>query len=243
MGKIINNISVDCVLFGFDGTHLNVLLIERTLKNKDGGIQFTDHTLLGYHINKDDNLDQAANRILYDLTGLKDIYLEQVIAAGNLDRMKSKNDKDWIASQDIPIDPHTVTVVYFSLVDTHKVIVTETNRNATWFPIHKLPQLGYDHKELVERSLEKLKMKAMLEPIVFELLPEKFTITQLQKAYETILDTTFDRRNFRKKLMQTRYIIALDEKQTGVAHKPAQLYFFSREVYEKTYKERFLIPL
>lgn len=247
MSEIIKNVSVDCVIFGFDGNNLNILLIDRILKDNDGVIHFKDHTLLGYHINREDNLDVAASSILYSLTGLSDVYLEQVFTSGDPDRLKRPRDQEWIESLGLDIDERTITIVYYSLIDTAKIKLSETNKNAErkaqWFPINDLPDMGFDHKELIEKTLEKLKEKALLEPIVFELLPEKFTISQLQRLYEAILGTTFDRRNFRKKLLQMRYIIPLNEKQQGVAHKPAQLFFFSREVYEKTRKEKYVISL
>ena len=164
-------------------------------------------------------------------------------ASGDPGRLMRPRDQEWIKSRGFQIDNRTITIVYFSLVDTHKIILSKTNRKAAWFPIHNLPEIGFDHAELIVKTLERLKVKALLEPIVFELLPEKFTISQLQKLYEAVLDTTYDRRNFRKKLLQMRYIIPLNEKQKGVAHKPAQLFFFSREVYEKTRKEKFVISL
>lgn len=247
MSEIIKNVSVDCVIFGFDGNNLNILLIDRILKDNDGTVKFKDHTLLGYHINREDDLDVAASSILNSLTGLSDVYLEQVFTSGEPNRLKRPRDKEWIESLGLDIDERTITIVYYSLIDTAKIKLSETNKNAErkaqWFPINDLPDMGFDHKELIEKTLEKLKEKALLEPIVFELLPEKFTISQLQRLYEAILATTFDRRNFRKKLLQMRYIIPLNEKQQGVAHKPAQLFFFSREVYEKTRKEKYVISL
>lgn len=247
MPEIIKNVSVDCVIFGFDGNNLNILLIDRILKEKDGSVKFKDHTLLGYHIDRRDDLDVAATSILHNLTGLKNVYLEQVFTSGDPNRLKSPRDKEWIESLGLDIDERTITIVYYSLIDTTKIKLSEANksaeRKAEWFPIDQLPEVGFDHKELIKKTLEKLKEKALLEPVVFELLPEKFTISQLQRLYEAILGTTFDRRNFRKKLMQMRYIIPLNEKQQGVAHKPAQLFFFSREVYEKTKKEKYVISL
>lgn len=243
MSVIIPNISVDCVVFGFDGNELNVLLIERILKSDEGSIIFKDHTLTGYHIERNENLDEAASHILKQLTGLEDIYLEQVFTFGHTERLMKEKDQQWIQHLQMNIDNRTVTIVYYSLIDNTKVELSKTDREAQWFPINNLPELGFDHREIIEKALENMRIKARMEPIVFELLPEKFTLTQLQKVYEAILDTTLDRRNFRKKVSQMRFIVALDEKQKGVAHKPAQLYFFSREVYERTKKDRFVITI
>jgi 8-oxo-dGTP diphosphatase len=243
MTGIIPNISVDCVVFGFDGESLNVLLIEREMLSPTGEIVFKDHTLTGYHINQDENLDQAANHILFELTGLKNIYLEQVFSFGDTNRLMRDHDQQWIKYLNRNIDNRTITIVYYALIDNTKVELSETKRKASWYPVHDLPELGYDHNEIIDKAMEVLRVKAKMEPIVFELLQEKFTLTQMQKAYEAVLDTQFDRRNFRKKVAQMRFIVSLNEKQKGVAHKPAQLYFFSREVYERTKKDSFVISI
>ncbi len=243
MTNIIPNISVDCVVFGFDGEYLNVLLVERALHDDSGNIVFRDHTLTGYHIDRDENLNEAAHHILKERTGLSDIYLEQVFTFGDKNRLLKERDQEWIRHLNLKIDNRTITIVYYSLIDNTKVKLTDKGDNPNWFPIHNLPELGFDHGEIIEKALEVLKIKARMEPIVFELLPEKFTLTQLQKVYEAILDTSLDRRNFRKKVAQMRFIVALNEKQKGVSHKPAQLFFFSREVYERTKKDRYLITI
>lgn len=244
MSAIIPNISVDCVVFGFDGENLNVLLIERELKGNSGETIFKDHTLTGYHIERDENLDEAAYHILRQRTGLKDIYLEQAFTFGDTQRLMKEKDQQWIKHANLPIDNRTITIVYYSLIDNTKVKLSRQKDKAEWFPIHDLPDLGFDHKEIIDKTLEIMKIKARMEPIiVFELLPEKFTLTQLQKVYEAITDTPLDRRNFRKKVAQMRFIVPLDEKQKGVSHKPAQLHFFSREVYERTKKDRFVINI
>lgn len=242
--EIIPNISVDCVIFGFDHKDLSVLLVERELRSKETDEKLVfDHTLLGYHIYKNELLDNAAKRILKDLTGLDNIFLEQIFTFGDPNRLTKEKDQMWIKNLDVEVDPRTVTIVYYSLIDSTKVTLTNTDRKAAWFPIHQLPELGFDHKEIIEKAMEHLKVKVLLEPIVFELLPEKFTLTELQQLYEAVLDTTLDRRNFRKKIAQMKYVIPLNEKQKGVAHKPAQLFFFSREVYEKTRKDRYAISI
>lgn len=244
MSAYIPNISVDCVIFGFDGDNLNVLLIERELHTDDGELIIKDHTLTGYHVERDENLDQAASHILKELTGIEDLYLEQGFTFGDVDRLKNEKDRLWVESQNLKIDKRTITIVYYTLIDNTEVELSDNNiRKASWFPIHQIPELGFDHREIINKTLNTIRVKARMEPIVFELLPEKFTLTHMQKAYEAIIDSKLDRRNFRKKVSQMRFIVPLDEKQTGVAHKPAQLYFFSREVYERTKKDRFVITI
>jgi len=240
MPKTISNISVDCVIFGFDFNQLNVLLVERKLEDKKTGETLLDDwTLVGYHILENENIDNAAARILKKMSGLDHIYLEQFHTFGNVNRLNNPKDKLWLSHQHEGFSNRVVTVAYLSLIDNSTVSLTLKERNVKWFPVNQLPELGFDHKAIFDKGLERLRDKVRSEPIGFELLPEKFTISQLQRLYEEILGTEFDRRNFRKKVLQMKYVIPLDEKQKGVKHKPAQLFIFSREVYEKTKMERF----
>jgi len=240
MPKIVPNISVDCVIFGFDFNQLNVLLVERKLVDeKSNEILIDDWTLTGYHIFEDEDFDTAAARILKKLSGLDNIYLEQFYAFGRTNRIDSAKDRLWLQNQHEGFSERIVTVGYFSLIDNTTVTLSLKERNVKWFPINDLPELGFDHKEILEKALERLRIKLRSEPIGFGLLPEKFTISQLQKLYESVLGTQFDRRNFRKKVLQMKYVIPLDEKQQAVKHKPAQLFIFSRDVYEKTKIDRF----
>ena len=238
---IIPNLSVDCVIFGFDSKDLNVLLVERTLTNeKNNSVIFSDYTLTGNHVRSGEDPDHAAVRILNDLTGLHDIYLEQFHTFGGTGRLLKDKDQQWIHSLGLNIPDHVITVGYYSLIDCTTVEITNhLSRNVTWFPVNDLPQMGFDHPEILQKALECLQLKIRQEPIAFELLAEKFTLTQLQRLYEAILGTRFDARNFRKKVSQMKYVIPLDEKQTGVKHKPAMLYIFSRDVYERTRRERY----
>jgi 8-oxo-dGTP diphosphatase len=240
MSEIISNISVDCVIFGFDFNQLNVLLVERKLEDeKTNEILIDDWTLTGYHILEDEDLDTAAASILKKLTGLDNIYLEQFYAFGGINRVNNPKDKLWLANQQIRFSDRIITVGYFSLIDNTSVNLSLNERNVKWFPISELPEMGFDHQEILNKALEKMRSKLCSEPIGFELLPEKFSISHLQKLYEAVLGTQFDRRNFRKKVLQMKYVIPLNEKQKAVKHKPAQLFIFSREVYEKTKIDRF----
>lgn len=233
------NISVDCVIFGFDGEQLNVLLVDRTLNDTQGNLLFTDHTLTGNHIYEHEDLDDAANRILFDLTGLTNIYLDQFGAFAHPDRLKKEADQQWLVASGRNPANRIVTVGYFSLLATKKVTLEWKGRNVKWYPLPEIGELAFDHKQILNKALAALRNKLRHEPIGFELLPEKFTLSQLQKVYEVILGTSLDKRNFRKKIARMKYLIPLDEKQKGVAHKPAQLYIFSRDVYEKTKREMF----
>lgn len=238
---IIPNLSVDCVIFGFDAKDLNVLLVERTLTDKDrNSIIFSDFTLTGNHVQAGEDPDAAAVRILNDLTGLHDIYLEQFHTFGGTHRLLKEKDQLWIHSLELNIPDHVITVGYFSLIDCTSVVINNhQSRNVKWFPVNALPEMAFDHAEILKAALERLRQKLKQEPIGFELLSEKFTLTQVQRLYEAILGTKLDPRNFRKKISQMKYVIPLDEKQTAVRHKPAMLYIFSRDVYERTRRERY----
>lgn len=239
--RILPNISVDCVIFGFDFERLNVLLVERELTDDHRSTLIKDYTLTGYHIFEDEDLDNAAGRILKDLTGLDNIYLEQFSTFGNIERVTGEKDQLWLKHINMGFAERIITVGYFSLIDNTKVSLSLKDKKIQWFPIDVIPDLemAFDHKQIFYKALEALRQKVKAEPIGFELLPEKFTLTQLQKLLESVLGFPIDKRNFRKKISQMPYIVPLKEKQKDVAHKPAQLFLFSREVYEKTKKERF----
>ncbi len=240
--KIIPNVSVDCLIFGFDFECLHILLNKRELVSKETGeLLISDYTLAGHHLLENETTDKAAYRILKYITGFDNIYLEQFYCFSDPKRLNNEKDKLWIKSLNLNISPHVFTIGYFALVDKSKLMLDEKHQNAQWFPINDLPELAFDHAEIIKKGIESLRKKFMEEPIGFELLPEKFTLSQLQKLHEVIIGKTIDRRNFRKKVAQYKHIIPLDEKQTGVAHKPAKVYIFSRDVYDRTKKEKMIL--
>lgn len=239
MRNIIPNLSVDCVVFGFDLKKLNILLTKRELHDPENKKSiFVDYTLLGHHILEGENLDEAAKRVLKDKTGFENIFLEQFYSFGNSDRMSGERDKLWTEKAYPMVSNHVITIGYYSLVDSAKVNPDKQHQDTKWFPAEDLPELGFDHSEIIKKALECLRLKLSREPIGFELLPEKFTLTQLQDLYQAVLGKKLDRRNFRKKVVQMKYLIPLDEKQKGVAHKPAQVFIFSKDVYNRTKKEK-----
>ena len=240
--KILPNISVDCVIFGFDFERLNVLLVERELVDTTGKSLIKDHTLTGYHIFEDEDLDNATGRILKDLTGLDNIYLEQFYTFGKTNRVSGEKEQIWLKHINQGFAERIITVGYFSLIDNTKVTLTSKDKKIQWFPIDTIPdmEMAFDHKQIFYKALEALQNKVKTEPIAFELLPDKFTLTQMQKLFESLLGFPIDKRNFRKKVNQLPYIVPLKEKQKGVSHKPAQLFLFSREVYERTRKEKII---
>ena len=235
--NIIPNISVDCVIFGFDFEKLNVLVIERKLEDESGKNVFIDHTLVGHHVRRGETLDESAARILKDSTGLSNIYMEQFYTFGNPSRLHKDRAQLWLKAIGLNPESRIISIAYFSLININKVNLPKTERNACWMAVNKIEVLGFDHNKILEKALIALQTKIKTQPIAFELLPQKFTLTQLQKLYEVVLGIEIDKRNFRKKVTSATYIIPLNEKQKNVSHKPAQLYMFSREIYEVTKKK------
>ncbi len=228
--KINPYISVDCVVFGFDGENLKVLLIKRFQDPSQNG-QF-DLKLPGDFITDQEDLDQAANRILSDLTGLSDIFLEQFRVFGSPNRISDTKDIEWLKRTQGLAVKRVVTIAYYSLIkiDESKLEKVEMN-NGVWITIPLTSELAFDHADIVESGLKNLRMNLRFKPLGLELLPEKFPIRQLQNLYEVILGSPLDNRNFRKKVFRAGYLSDTGQKESGVAHKPARLYSFNRERY------------
>ncbi|EDM78610.1 hydrolase, NUDIX family protein [Plesiocystis pacifica SIR-1] len=214
-------LTVDCAVFGLDEQDLQVLLIRRGQEPYEGR-----WALPGGFVHVDETLDEAALRELEEETGLRKVYLEQLYTFGGIDR-----------------DPRerVVTVAYYALVklSDHKVKAATDAADAAWFDVNDLPELAFDHREIFEVALARLKGKVRYQPIGFELLPRKFTLTQLQRMYETILERKLDKRNFRKKILGMDLLVALDEVQKDVAHRAARLYKFDDRRYRKLVKQGF----
>lgn len=198
-----------------------------------------DWILTGDHVFKSENLDKSALRIFNKATGLDNAFKNQFRTFGNPERIKNEKDLLWIKSKGG--NPHTMSVAYYFLLPSDRISLN--NKNTSWFHIKELPSLGFDHKQIIEYALSDLKQKVLVEPMIFELLPDKFTLNQLQAAYETVLDKNIDNRNFRKKAVSKTYIVPLDEKQTGASKKPANLYMFSRDIYNRTSKPNQIINI
>src|SRR4051812_42769928 len=214
-------LTVDCVVFGFDEAELKVLLIQRGLDPFKG-----QWALPGGFVRVDETLDEAARRELAEEAGLKDIFLEQLYTFGAIDR-----------------DPRerVVSVAYYALVElaAHETIAATDAADARWFPISKVPKLAFDHTQILATALARLKGKVRYQPIGFELLPPKFTLSQLQHLYESVLETELDKRNFRKKVLSFGLLVPLEETQMSGRHRPAQLFRFDTEKYDKLRKRGF----
>ena len=231
------HISVDCVVFGFSTNQLKVLLIEREYRDEEGN-QAKDHKLPGDFISINEDLDLAAARTLEELTGLKHIFLQQFAFLGEPGRISRKVDMDWLNETTGMNIRRVVTAAYFSLINISKSKSDfAIKNNASWMDINRIPALAFDHSQIIERGLKHLQDALRYEPIGFELLPDKFTIREVQSLYEIILGYSLDNRNFRKKILKSSYMVQLDEKQCGVAHKPAYYYRFDRDNYAKQKKE------
>lgn len=215
------SLTVDCVVFGHDDEDLKVMLIQRGLPPFEGA-----WALPGGFVRLDETLEQAAVRELREETGIDDVYLEQLYTFGDLDR-----------------DPRerVVTVAYYALVNLrdHHVKAATDARSAAWFAMDDLPALAFDHDRILRTAHERLRAKVRYQPIGFELLPEKFTLRQLQHLYETILDRPLDKRNFRKKILSMGVLVELDEIETDVAHRAARLYRFDEKRYERLTRKGF----
>lgn len=209
-------LAVDCIIFGFDGENLKILLIKRGFEPEKG-----KWSLMGGFIQENESLDEAANKILLQLTGLDGVYLEQLQAFGDPQR----DPKDRI-----------VSVAYFALIDIHKYETQLNDRyHAEWFLVNEMPKLVFDHSDMVEAAKQKIRYKAALHPLLFELLPRKFTIPQLQSLYEGVYNTPIDNRNFIRKLTSTGLLIKLEEKDKSNSKKGA--FYFKLD--KKKYKAKF----
>lgn len=218
-------LTVDAVVFGFDEGDLKVLLIQRDLEPFAGR-----WALPGGFVRVEETLDEAVLRELREETGLERVYLEQLYTFGEPGR-----------------DPRerVVTVAYYALVKLgdHRVRAATDARNAAWFAVSDLPGLAFDHEAIIETALRRLKGKVRYEPVGFELLPAKFTLTQLQHLYEVVLETELDKRNFRKKLLAMGLLVETDEIEQDVAHRAARLYRFDEGRYRQLKKKGFNFEL
>ncbi len=233
------HVSVDCVVFGFEFGKLDVLLIERNMEFE--GKEYKDLKLPGDLVRKDEDLDNAASRVLGELTGLDNIYLKQYAAIGSPNRLlREPRDMVWLKSIGHP-EEIVVTVAYYSLIniDQDKASNFILQSNAKWYTVSEVKELAFDHLSILHRALQVLRADLMLKPIAYELLPPKFTLRQLQQLYEVILGTTLDKRNFRKKVSNMPFVTPINEKQVDVSHKPARYFSFNRKIYQKTHKDSF----
>ena len=225
------HLSVDCVLFGYDDAGLKVLLInQKRTEPADSNVKPMSQ-LPGDLILLDEGLDEAAARVLYELTQLNGVYLKQFHAFGDPNRVKDLKDRAWLRSVRTQPEQRVVTVGYFGLVSLHDFNPKPASfaGSADWIDLQDIGELAFDHNEILSGAIDALQSQLESQHISFELLPKKFTISQLQSLYEVVLEKKFDKRNFRKNVKKMSHVVPLDEKQQGVMHKPAQLFSFNRD--------------
>ncbi len=228
-----NHISVDCVVAGFDGEQLKVLLIRRA--GEENGEIFHDMKLPGSLIYMDEDLDEAAKRVLYELTGLKNVHLTQFKAFGSKDRTKDPKDVHWLEHAMSMKVERIVTVAYLSLVKIDRAL----NRGleayqAEWVALPDIKALAFDHNLIIREALAFIRQYVDANPAaLFDLLPRKFTALQLRRLYELVYGKQLDVRNFHKKIALMGYVVPLEEKEQGVAHRAARYYRFDKKVYNK----------
>ncbi|WP_028298282.1 NUDIX hydrolase [Olivibacter sitiensis] len=209
-------VAVDNIIFGFDGEKLKILLVHRHIEPEKG-----KWSLMGGFIGQNERPDTAALRVVRELTGISDIYMEHFEVFGEPQRD--------------PIE-RTISIAYFTLIDINKYQHQINHAySAAWFPLADAPQLIFDHDEMVKSALQKLRYKAALHPVLFELLPEKFTIPQITILYEEVYGIQLDKRNFARKLLSLELLIKLNEKEKESSKKGAFYY----RLNEKNYKEKF----
>ena len=217
-------LALDCIIFGFDDEDLKVLLIRRDFEPEKG-----KWSLMGGFMKNDETLNDAASRILYRLTGMHNIYMEQLYTFSEVDR-----------------DPvtRTVSTAYYAIVniENHNEELIE-NFNGQWFSLKNAPKLIFDHNEMVEKAVKRLRRRTSISPIGFELLPEKFTMRQLQKLYEAILGKKIDKRNFTNKIKSMDILIKLDEKDMSSSTKGSYLHMFDQEKYKSKQENNFYLKL
>jgi len=224
------HISVDCVIFGYDDNGLKVLLINQQLPNNGLGLDIKSQPQLpGDLILINEGLLEAAKRVLLELTQLNGIYLKQFHAFGDPTRVQDAKDRAWLQSLRTLPDQRVITVAYFGLVSLQDFSPKPASfaGSVHWVDLNDIPALAFDHNEILSSGFEALREQLESHHISFELLPKKFTLSQLQALYELVLDKKFDKRNFRKNVKRMPHVVPLNEKQKGVMHKPAQLFSFN----------------
>lgn len=226
-----NHISVDIVLMGFDGNALKVVLVKRSGEDEEG--LFNDMKLPGSLIYKDEDLDQAASRVLTELTGLRDIRLTQFKTFGSRNRTNNPRDVVWLERAQQARVESIVTVAYFAVVKLDKAMDKLPAREAAvWLDVEQLSTLAFDHNQIIADALTAVRREAEYNrSFIFDLLPKKFTASQLRRLYEILHNRKLDVRNFHKKMLQMSYVIALNEYEQGVSHRAARFYKFDRKAY------------
>lgn len=222
---IIEPLSVDCVIFGFEEAILKVLLIKRSIDPSKGM-----WALPGGFIRYDENIEDASLRVLREHTGVKGLYMQQLGAFGDVNRFPDKR---------------VITLVYYAFVKPGQYNINpgQDASDARWFDVYSLPELPFDHNKIIDTVLNRLRRDVKYKPVGFNLLPDKFPLLRLQELYEAIYGAKFDKPNFRRKIMKMNLLVELDEKQTGVAHRSARLFKFDKNRYDSLTEKGFIFEM
>lgn len=208
-------VAIDCIIFGFDGSEIRLLLVHRGFEPEKG-----KWSLMGGFLQPMESLEDAANRILQQLTGLKGVYMEQLSVFSDPNRD--------------PVE-RTLSVAFYALIDIHRYEKQlSENFRPEWFSLNKVPALVFDHNHMVELAREKLMQKASAEPILFELLPDRFTLPQVQALYESLYGRKFDKRNFSRKMLASSLLIRQKEKERTQSKKGAYFHTLNRRNHDRT---------
>lgn len=212
-------VAIDCIIFGFDQDDLKLLLTKRSFEPEKG-----KWSLIGGFVKENESLDDATKRILTKLTGLRNIFMEEV-------KVFSEVDRD-------PVE-RTISVAYYALIKINETLKISADYGAHWFSINEIPELIFDHRDMVDAAHHKLKSMAKHQPIGFELLPKKLTIPQLRRLYETIYQEELDKRNFSRKILAMNMLEKLNEKDKSSSKKGAYLYRFDKKRYRELIRKGF----
>jgi len=212
-------VAVDCIIFGVQDNELKLLVFKREVEPLAG-----QWSLLGAFIEKNESVSVAAQRVLKELTGLTDIYMEQLHTFGDVER---------------DLGDRVISIAYWSLIKIDQIHLDFkiANHESKWIPFNKIPQLVLDHNEMVNLAINTLRDRAKFHPIGFELLPQEFTLPQILMVYEAIYNRKIDDRNFRKKILSSGLLEQLNKKDKSSSKKGSYLYKFNNETYLKLQKE------
>lgn len=228
-----NHISVDCVVIGFDGEQLNVLLVNQV--GEEEGKVYHDMKLPGSLIYMDEDLDEAAQRVLHELTGVKNVDLMQFKAFGSKNRTSNPKDVLWLERAMQSRVERIVTIAYLAMVKIDRTLDKNLDASqARWIALTDIPTLAFDHNLIIKEALMAIRQFVEVNPsMLFDLLPRKFTAAQLRVLFELVYDKPVDVRNFHKKIAMMEYVVPLEERQQGVAHRAARYYKFDKKIYNK----------
>jgi hypothetical protein len=230
------HVSIDCVVLGFDGVKLNVLLLKRN--GVEDGASFNDLKLPGNLIYSDEDLDDAAQRVVADFFPSHALYLKQFKCFGSPNRTENPRDVMWLEKATQLKIGRIITVAYLALlrIDDKLRFKTETVE-AVWIPVLEIKALAFDHKQILNEAIEEVRENVSSDPsLIFNLLPKKFTAAQMRNVFEVIYGSKMDVRNFHKKMIRMDYVMPLDEFEKGVSHRAARYYKFDKKAYFKAHK-------